>query len=132
MELKQYQSCSIREQKPIRKNSKSSCINGNEMALCWHANGIALGEGLTPPPSARGRALVNWALCRIIGKWHSTSAIVPDVELTILEAGKFKRASGAMVTFALPNRIKTVVAKLRSVSNPRTRLEQSRRKAVQI
>jgi hypothetical protein len=75
-------------------------------------------------------ALVNWALSRITGSWHSTSTAVPDDELEMLEAGKFKRPGGARIIFALPDRIKIAVAKLRSESNPPARLKRSRRKAV--
>jgi hypothetical protein len=78
----------------------------NQMALCRVLNGIAQGECWNPPLSAAGRALVNWALSKIVGKWHSSNTTVPAVQLQMLEAGKFKRAGGAMVRFALPERIK--------------------------
>jgi len=116
---------------PDRSGGHVGC-EPNQMALCRVLNGIAHGECLNPPPSASGRALVNWALSRITGTWHSTSATIPDFELETLEAGKFKRAGGAIVTFALPDHIKSAIAKLRSESNPPARLKPYRRKPARI
>src|SRR5450756_341592 len=104
----------------------------NQTALCRVFNGSAHGECLSPPQSASGRALVNWALSRIIGASHSASTAVPDAKLEMLGAGKFKRAGGTMVTFALPDNIQTAIAILRSESNPPARLKQCRRKPARI
>jgi len=100
----------------------------DQMALCMVLSGIAHGECLGPPLSASGSMLVNWALSKVTGTWHSPNVAVPDNMLQILEAGKFKRAGGAKVTFTLPDSIKTAIAKLRSESNPPARLKQYRRK----
>jgi len=100
----------------------------NQMALGMVMGGIERTECLNLPSSADGRGLMNWALSRIIGSWHSSNATVSDVELGILERGEFKRPGGALITFALPKQIKTAVARLRSKSNPPARSKQYRRK----
>jgi hypothetical protein len=104
----------------------------DQMAICRVLNGIAQGECVSPPSSANSRALANWALSKITGRWHPISANVPDIELTILEKGKFKRAGGTIVTFALPDRIKTAIAELRSEPKLQARLKQSRRKKTRL
>jgi hypothetical protein len=100
----------------------------NQVALSKVLNGIAHGECLNPPKSASGRALVNWTLSRITGAWHPSSVDIPGAKLEMLEAGKFKRAGGTMVTFTLPDNIKTAIAILRLESNPPARMKTHRRK----
>ena len=100
----------------------------NQMAVCTVLNGIAHNECLNLKSSVSGKALVNWALGRIIGTSHSATAAVFNAELKMLEAGTCKRAGGAIVTFTLPDSLRAAVVKLRSESTSPVRLKQFRRK----
>ena len=86
----------------------------DQMAICIVLNGHPWQE-CRNPPSIEGTAavvLVNWALTEVIGSYRANDASIDGSELQMLLAGTFERDSGEMVTFALPEGIRSAVRTL--------------------
>ena len=78
-----------------------------QMPLCIVLNGEARGMCLDPPTPASHAILVDWAMQQITGELVRFQT--REAELLMLDRGIFERPDGAVVTFSLPESIRSAV-----------------------
>jgi hypothetical protein len=83
------------------------------MAVCIVENGIARGECHDPPSVGTALSRLNWALIVITGNQRAPETAIPESDFQMLTDKRFVRASGAIVTFAIPPSLGEAVLELR-------------------